>query len=154
MTPIPPLPPYERLLWQGHPSWMDHALLFLFMAVAFLRARLAIQSDEWLTAILYLLAIGFFFGIAALFHYSVFYQISDHRVRITSGLWRRQIRDIPLRAIESVTVKRELLNRWFDLGALEITLREGNTFSHASIVLKGVPGPDRIKQQLDRLVMR
>ncbi|MGH7232885.1 MAG: PH domain-containing protein [Nitrospiraceae bacterium] len=148
MTRIPPLPPHERVLWQGRPSWADHAVLFLFMAAACLRTALAFRAGEWLTAALYVLAIGIFFGIAAAFHYDVYYQISSQRIRITSGLWNPRMRDIPLDHIRSIAVKRELLNKWFDLGSLEITPRDG---TGETFTLKGVPDPDTVKQRIDRL---
>lgn len=148
MIRVPPLPPHERLLWEGHPAWADHAVLFLFIGVATLRMLLAFRSGEWLMVFLYFMAIGVFVGIAAAFHYSVFYQISSRRIRVTSGLWGRRAHDIPLDQIQSITVKRELMNRWFDLGALEVAPRQG---TGDTLVLKGVPDPDRIKQHVDRL---
>ena len=146
---VPPLPPYERVLWEGYASWADHVVLFVFMGAAFLRAMLAVRASEWLTATLYLLAISFFLSIAALFHYTVYYQISSQRIRIASGLWAVRIREILLGQVRSVTVRRELLNRWFDLGSLEIALRGEHP---ESVVLKGIPNPDRVKQQVDMLV--
>lgn len=145
---VPPLPPYERVLWEGYASWADHVVLFVFMGAAFLRALLAVRASEWLTATLYLLAISFFLSIAALFHYTVYYQISSQRIRIASGLWALRTREILLSQVRSVTVRRELLNRWFDLGSLEIALREEPP---DSVVLKGIPNPDRVKQQVDLL---
>jgi uncharacterized membrane protein YdbT with pleckstrin-like domain len=150
MMRIPPLPPHERVFWQGHPSWADHAVLFLFMAAALVRTGLAFRTGEWLTALLYVLAIGVFFGIAAAFHYNVYYQISSQRIRIATGLWTPSLHDIPLDQIESMTVKRELLNRWFDLGSLHIVRRESRKGADESLVLKGVPDPDTIKQHIDR----
>src|SRR5207253_3122700 len=84
----------------------------------------------------YMRAVVFFVAIGAVFRYSVYYQISAQRIRIVSGWWQFRTRDIPLSRIRSVTVKRELLNRWFDIGALEIETdeREG-----APILVKGVP---------------
>ncbi|MEK7267825.1 MAG: hypothetical protein AAB093_00320, partial [Nitrospirota bacterium] len=64
------------------------------MGGAFLRLTLAVRSAEWLTAALYLFAIGIFLGIAAVFRYAVFYQVSSQRIRIISGLgakWSREI---------------------------------------------------------------
>jgi hypothetical protein len=147
---IPPLPPHERVLWQGYPSWADHAVLFLFMAVAGLRAALAFRSGEWLTAGLYLATIGIFFGIAAAFRYASFYQITAQRIRLTSGLGSRQIHEIPLDRIASVTVRRELANGWFDLGTLLIAPREEGKGTEDLLILKGIPDPDRVKQQIER----
>ena len=145
---VPPLPPHERALWEGYASWADHVLLYIFMGAALLRAMLAVRASEWLTATLYLLAISFFLSIAALFHYTVHYQISSQRIRIASGLWAMRTREILLDQVRSVSVRRELLNRWFDLGSLEITLREEH---QEPVVLKGIPNPDRVKQQVDIL---
>lgn len=145
---VPPLPPYERVLWEGYASWADHVLLYIFMGAALLRAMLAVRASEWLTATLYLLAISFFLSIAALFHYTVYYQISSQRIRIASGLWAMRTREILLDQVRSVSVRRELLNRWFDLGSLEITLREEH---QEPVVLKGIPNPDRVKRQVDIL---
>ncbi|MGH8247680.1 MAG: PH domain-containing protein [Gammaproteobacteria bacterium] len=147
---IPPLPPYERVLWQGYPSWADHAILFLFMGVAALRVALAFRSGEWLTAGLYLAAIGIFFGIAASFRYASLYQITSQRIRVVSGLGSRQIRELPLDRIESVTVRRELVNGWFNLGTLVITPRTDGTGTEEPLILKGIPDPDRVKQQIER----
>lgn len=144
------LPAHERVLWQGYPSWADHAVLFLFMAVAGLRAALAFRSEEWQTAALYLGTILVFFGIAAAFRYGSFYQISSGRIRIASGLGGAQMRELPFDRIGSVTVRRDLLNQWFDLGALQITSREDQKGT-TSFVLKGIPDPEGLKQQIDRL---
>lgn len=149
MPRIPPLPPHERVIWEGRSAWADQAILFIFMGAAGVRLLVAVWYGEWLTAILYVLAIAFFFSIGAIFRYAVYYQISAQRIRTLSGLWRFRIRDIPLSQIRSVNVKRELLNRWLNVGALEIELgeREGQ-----SLLLKGVPDPDRIQRQMTPLL--
>lgn len=143
----PLLPPYERILWRGYASWADHALLFVFMGFAVLRAAFAFQSGDWETAVLHTLALGVFLGIAAWFHYGAFYQISSQRIRITSGLWAPHSRELPLSRVGSITIRRELLNRWFDLGSLEITPVD----EQAPVIIKGVPDPERLKRELDRL---
>lgn len=123
-------------------------MLFLFMGAASLRAALAARSDEWMTAGLYLLAIGLFASIAALFHYAAFYRISSERIRIASGWGAGKVREIPLDQIRSVTVRRDVLNPWFNVGTLVITPREDR---REPAVLKGIPDPDRLKQRLDWL---
>lgn len=149
MGRIPPLPHHERVIWEGRSAWADQAILFIFMGAAGVRLLVAVRYGEWLTTILYALAIAFFFSIGAIFRYAVYYQISAQRIRILSGLWRLRIRDIPLSRILSVNVKRELLNRWLNVGALELELgeREG-----PSVLLKGVPDPDRIRRQITPLL--
>lgn len=73
--------------------------------------------------------------------------LSSQRIRIISGIWSEDTQDIPIDRIQSITVKLELLNRWFDIGLLEITSHRGDP----SIVLKGLPEPDRLKRQIERL---
>ncbi|MEP6888201.1 MAG: PH domain-containing protein [Nitrospirales bacterium] len=149
MAQIPPLPLHERVIWEGRSAWADQAVLFIFIGAAGVRLLIAVRYGEWLTAILYVMAIAFFFSIGAIFRYAVYYQISAQRIRILSGLWRLRIQEIPLSRILSVNVKRELLNRWLNVGALEVELgeREGR-----SVLLKGVPDPDRIRRQMTPLL--
>ncbi|HET7057234.1 MAG TPA: PH domain-containing protein [Nitrospiraceae bacterium] len=145
MARIPPLPPHERVIWEGRSAWVDQAILFIFIGAAALRLLVAVRYGQWVTAVLYTFAMVFFVAIGAVFRYSVYYQISAQRVRILSGLRQCHIREIPLSRVRSVTVKRELLNRWFDVGALEIETDERDG---ASILVKGVPEPDRVKRQI------
>jgi uncharacterized membrane protein YdbT with pleckstrin-like domain len=149
MARIPPLPPHERVIWEGRSAWADQAILFIFIGAAALRLLVALRYGQWLTAVLYTFAILFFLAIGATFRYAVYYQISAQRIRILTGLWRHHIRDIPLSRILSVNVKRELLNRWLNVGALEVELaeREGQ-----AVLLKGVPDPDRIRRQITPLL--
>ncbi len=149
MAQIPPLPLHERVIWEGRSAWADQAVLFIFMGAAGVRLLIAVRYGEWLTAILYVVAIAFFFSIGAIFRYAVYYQISAQRIRILSGLWRLRIQEIPLSRILSVNVKRELLNGWLNVGVLEVELgeREGQ-----SVLLKGVPDPDRIRRQMTSLL--
>lgn len=145
MARVPPLPPHERVIWEGRSAWADQAILFLFIGAAAVRLLIAIRYGQWGTAVLYALAIVLFLGIGAVFRYAVYYQISVERIRILSG-WRRfHVRDLPLSRIRSVNVKRELLNRWLNVGSLEIETieRDGQP-----ILLKGVPDPDRIRRQV------
>jgi membrane protein YdbS with pleckstrin-like domain len=149
MPRIPLLPPHERVIWEGRSAWADQAILFLFMGAAGVRLLIALRYGQWLTAVLYTLAMVFFLAIGAIFRYAVYYQISAQRIRILSGLWRFRIRDIPLSRIRSLSVKRELLNRWLNVGALEIELDERDG---ESVLLKGVPDPDRIQRQITPLL--
>ena len=146
---MPPPPPHERLLWQGHASWADHAVLFILMGVALFRAAFAFRSGEWVTAGLYVLAVGIFFGIAALFRYGTFYQITAQRVRIISGFRRSRAREIRMDQIREVVVRPQVLNGWFGLGAMEITPRDG---TGEAVMLRGIPDPDGLKREMDRLI--
>lgn len=146
---IPPIPPHERVIWEGRSAWADQAILFIFIGAAGLRLLIAVRYGQWLTATLYTFAMVFFAAIGAAFRYSVYYQITAERIRIVSGFRQYRIHDIPLSQVRSVGVKRELLNRWFDVGALEIEIDERK---RRSVLLKGVPEPDRIRRQMAPLL--
>jgi uncharacterized membrane protein YdbT with pleckstrin-like domain len=130
---------------------LEHAILFLFMGAAALRALLALRTAQWMVAVLYLVAMGVFFTIAAAFHYGAYYQITSLHVRVLNGMSKRCGRDIPIDQILTVDVRSELFNRWLGVGALVLTCAER---TGDPIVLKGVPDPDRIKRQLDAVIGR
>lgn len=144
----------ERILWEGHTSWMDQAILFIFMAAAAVRAAVALQAHQWGTAALYCSAVGLFLGIAAWFHYAHYYRITSSRILVLFGpfahfgLNRRVVKEFHLKDVTDIYVRYELLNRWFDLGKLEIT----NRLTEDYLVIRGVPNPEDLKAQLDRWV--
>jgi uncharacterized membrane protein YdbT with pleckstrin-like domain len=148
MPRIPPLPLHERVIWEGRSAWADQAILFIFMGAAGLRLLLAVRYGQWLTAGLYAFTMVLFLAIGAVFRYAVYYQISAQRIRILTGWRRLRIREIPLSRVFSVNVKRELFNRWLNVGGLEIDLGERDQ----SVLLKGVPDPDRIRRQMTPLL--
>ena len=149
MAKIPPLSPHERVIWEGRSAWADQAILFIFMGAAALRLLVALRYGQWLTAVLYTFAIIFFLAIGAVFRYAVYYQITAQRIRIFTGWWRFHIREIPLSQVLSVHVKRELFNRWLNVGGLEVELKERDG---QSVLLKGLPDPDRIERQIAPLL--
>src|SRR5919106_799339 len=59
LATIPPLPVHERVIWEGRAAWADQAILFLFMGAAGMRLFIALRYGQWLTAVLYALAIVF-----------------------------------------------------------------------------------------------
>ena len=142
------LPP-ERVIWEGRSAWADQAILFLFMGAAALRLLVALRYGQWLTAALYTFAMILFLAIGAVFRYAVYYQITAQRIRIFTGWWRFHLREIPLSQVLSVHVKRELFNRWLNVGGLEVELKERDG---QSVLLKGVPDPDRIERQIAPLL--
>lgn len=138
----------ERVIWEGRTSWMDHALLYLLMAVALVRAAMAAQSGEWTAALLYAVAVSTFLGVAAWFHYSLRYRLTSTRVQILSG-WSGQVsHEMWLKDISDVTLKYEPLNRWFDLGALELASRS----TEDCYTIRGIPQPEQVQAQLLRWI--
>lgn len=141
----------ERVLWEGHTSWMDQAVLFIFMAAAAVRTAVAFQAQQWGTAALYLSAIALFLGIASWFHHAHYYRITSSRILVLFGPFgwnRRLVKEFQLKDVTDVHIRYELLNRWFDLGRLEIS----NSLTEDFLAIRGVPNPEDLKTQLDRWV--
>lgn len=138
----------ERLVWEGRTSWMDHAVLFIFLAMAVVRALVAIRAGEWVPAGLYAAAIAFFLGIAAWFHYGRVYRLTSIRVQVRSGWNGRVLQEFHLKDISDVLLRYELLNRWFDLGTLELASRT----TEDCCTIRGIPHPEEVKTQLDRWI--
>ena len=144
----------ERVLWEGHTSWMDQAALFIFMSAAAVRTAVALQAQQWSTAALYFSAIALFLGIAAWFHYAHYYRITSSRILVLFGRFgpfgwnRRLVKEFHLKDVTDISVRYELLNRWFDLGRLEIA----NSLTEDYLAIRGVPNPEDLKTQLDRWV--
>ena len=135
----------ERLIWEGHPSWRDHALLFILIGAAGVRAVVAARSAEWSTAGLYVLAMAILFGIAAAFRYSVFYLITTHRIRIASGFGREHVEEFRRENLGRITIRSELWSGWLGIGSLVISPLDPS----GERVLRGVPDPDRVLRELD-----
>jgi uncharacterized membrane protein YdbT with pleckstrin-like domain len=141
----------ERVIWQGYPSWADHALLFFFMGIALVRTLFALRVSEWLTVLLYGMAILFFSSIAIFFHYVEFYHISSQRIRVISGLRTSKTSELLLDSIQSITIRSELFNDWFNLGSIEIKPKAQSDVQPASFILKGIPNPEVLKRKVDIL---
>ena len=148
---LPPAQPHERIIWEGYPSWLEHTILFIFMGAGALRALLALRTAQWTVAILYAASMAVFFAIAAAFHYGAYYRITSHSVRILNGWSKRCSRDIRIEQVRAVDVRSELLNRWLGIGGLILTCADP---AEETVVLKGLPDPDRIKRHLEALVTR
>jgi hypothetical protein len=63
---------------------------------------------------------------------------------VVSGLSRKSVREVTLDQITSITVRRELLNTLFDIGSLEVMPQQ----KAEPLVLKGVPDPEGLRQQV------
>jgi hypothetical protein len=138
----------EQVIWEGRTGWMDHAVLYIFLAAAVVRSAVALQGGQWTTALLYGLATAIFLGIAAWFHYGRIYRLSSTRVQVRSGWNGNILLEMSLKDISDVTLRYELLNRWFDLGVLEIASRT----TEEMCTIRGIPYAEKVKTQLDRWI--
>ncbi|GKS60247.1 hypothetical protein YTPLAS18_37740 [Nitrospira sp.] len=138
----------ERVIWEGRAGWMDHAVLFVFLSVALVRAIVAGRAGDWTTVTLYAFTIAGFLGIAAWFHYGRFYRLTSVRVLIKSGWSDRVLHEMPLRDITDISIRYDLLNRWFDLGTVELASRS----SEECCTIRGIPYPEDVKARLERWI--
>ncbi len=138
----------ERVIWEGRTSWMDHAVLFVFLALALVRGLVAVRGGEWMVAVLYAMAIAAFLGIAAWFHYGRYYRLTSVRVQVRSGWNGRLLQELLLKDISDITLRYELLNRWFDLGTLELASRS----TEECCTIRGIPHPEELKARLQRWI--
>lgn len=141
----------ERVVWHGYPSWADHALLFFFMGIALVRTIFALRVGEWLTVALYALAIMFFSSIAIFFHYVDFYHVSSRRIRVISGFRTARTSELFMDQIQSVTIRNELFNDWFNLGSIEFKPKAQSDRQSSPVILKGISDPDVLKRKVDIL---
>lgn len=119
-----PLPPGERILWQGSPEWKALALRAMrlrgiaiyFALLAILRTGAALGDGESLAQALlagsWLLAIGavviaMFVGYAWLAARAAIYTITNRRVILSFGVALPMSVNIPLTMIASAALKRD-----------------------------------------------
>ncbi|MFO0775306.1 MAG: PH domain-containing protein [Nitrospiraceae bacterium] len=147
-TSIAPDTDDEQVIWEGRTSWMDHALLYVLMSMAVVRGAVAVRAGDWSIALLYVVTVGTFMGLAAWFHYGTVYRVTTARVQVRSGWNGRVVTDIPLASISDVTLRYEPLNRWFDLGAVVLASRS----TEDCCTIRGIPNAERVHAQLVRWI--
>jgi len=81
---------------------------------------------------------------------SVFYQITNERVRIIEGFLAKTRRDIELVRIQDVDHKQNMTERAFNIGDLFI---RSNDQSDPEIVLNNIPNPVEVHEILRRAVL-
>ena len=54
------------------------------------------------------------------YYRSLRYEIHDDEMIVYAGVWTKSVKHVPFRTVTNLTIKRGLLQRWFDLGTLDI----------------------------------
>jgi hypothetical protein len=75
------------------------------------------------------------------------YTITSERIKITKGLFGRDIENFELIRIQDLDISQKLSERLFGLGDLII---RGHDASHAELVLRNIRDPERIYELLRR----
>lgn len=60
------------------------------------------------------------FELTKAYYRSLLYEVHDNGIRISSGVWTQTVNHIPYWAVSSVTVKRDVLDRWLEIATLSI----------------------------------
>lgn len=59
--------------------------------------------------------------LAGPYYRSLVYEIHDDEVIVRVGIWTKSVKHVPYRTVTNITVKRDILDRWFfSLGSLNI----------------------------------
>jgi len=54
------------------------------------------------------------------YYRSLAYEIQDDEVIVRVGIWTKSVKHVPYRTVTNLTVKRDILDRWLGIGALNI----------------------------------
>lgn len=82
---------------------------------------------------------------------SVYYQITDERVRISRGLFGKERRDIELIRIQDIDHKQNVTERTINIGDVYI---RGADVSDPEVVLNNVPNPEEVHEILRQAVLK
>lgn len=58
--------------------------------------------------------------LTAPYYRSLRYEIHDDEMIVNVGVWTKSVKHVPFRTMTNLTVKRGMMERWFDLGTLDI----------------------------------
>ncbi len=82
---------------------------------------------------------------------SVYYQISNERVRIVKGLLGKERHDIELVRIQDVDHKQNLVERTVNIG--DVSIRSHDP-THPEVTLENVSGPTEVHETLRRAILK
>ena len=54
------------------------------------------------------------------YYRSLAYEVQDDEVIVRAGIWTKSVKHVPYRTVTNLTVKRDILDRWLGIGALNI----------------------------------
>lgn len=142
----------ERLLWQASFSakGLIHAwLLVLVSSILLPLGALVLQADssQWF---LLVFVVGLAWGGLGLWllvrRLNVHYELSDQRLIHRSGILVRRTHRIELIDIDDVAHEQDLIERFFDVGTIEVVSSDR---SHPVIALPGIDGVEKVAMLID-----
>jgi uncharacterized membrane protein YdbT with pleckstrin-like domain len=155
---VNPAEPGEQVFFHGHPSWrgiLSFYLKGLVLAIivgALAGGITAIASSgvkaEWvivavLVVFLLVVLIGFIKRVATT------YTISDQRLRIKSGILRRETHQTRLERVQNVNTTQSMIDRFLRVGRVDFDTAGEAGYSFAFL---GVANPHDIVRTVDRAI--
>ena len=143
---------HETVLWTGSFSskGLIHSwLLALLLTVVMPIGGAYVQADriEWMVicGILTIVWLGLAF-LLLVYKLNVHYELTDQRLIHRSGILLRRTNRIELIDIDDVSHEQGLIERFFDVGTIEITSSDR---SHPVILLPGIDHVDHVATLID-----
>lgn len=128
----------EHLRWTGRPAWSEYVFLWFFTAVFGVRAGLALWNGAWGMAGINSVGLALFVALAAFFRQTTRYTLTQDAVYKTKGLRGTSEQRLPLTEIQSVSVRQSALDRYLDIGAVVLHLKDGTSDRWAGVKHPGV----------------
>ena len=106
---------------------MTFFALLIALGIVLLGAIISIDNQN-AGGIVVSLVIGFAVGIAWLgamlltgpYYRSLSYEVQDDEVIVHAGIWTKSVKHVPYRTVTNLVVKRDVLDRWLNIGTLNI----------------------------------
>ena len=146
----------EEQLWRGHPSQMLNFSIYLFwgffVLLALVLGLLFADNEMWVIIIFGVVALIAIVQVAwAYVHLrATEYVISTQRVRIISGIFSKDIKEIELFRVKDTMARQSFFLRLFGLGT--ITILSGDQ-RLPRLVLDGIPKAIELRERLRQEVM-
>ena len=139
-------PDTEPVVWGSYPSWSQFTWLYLFAALAVLRALLFVTFGVPGYGVWFLGA-GILLACAAVVRRWARYVITPSRVAVVNGYTNREMEAIAHRHIASVSVKQGPVAGLFGIGTVYIHAANGERL----IRFRGIKDPEVMRRRIEAL---
>ncbi len=146
----------ESELWSGRPSWKGYkyplglaAFWLITGAVLFIAADSETDGVEWAWIGIAMLLGGAYSSVTSLYdRFKAQYRITTKRIICKYGILSTQTIEIDLCDIRTISVSANLMQRFLNLGDIEITTASG---AWNVALLRNLESPEEMKEALHRL---
>jgi len=82
------------------------------------------------------------------------YQMDEDEITISSGWWTESVRHIPLSSVIAFEIRWDWLDRWLEIGTLEIQITSRHHINGSRIRLTGVADVETVAQMANHYLQR